>query len=159
MRVEKIWTSWKVVYVTIVVVWAFVIFINYMTTEDDFNDIKNELGGNLGDDNWVRIAGALGLASAATLMLCIIYAVGRDPGKWETIGDIMPRVARFFMQVSSELVSLCTISVVSVYLYLHEGTVRTTLSGAPWVVVLGVILFCMIIIDRVIFINSLSPVN
>ena len=147
----SVWTSWKVCYVVVIMTWACVIFSNYMSTKDDFDAVKAALGDDMGGDNWVHVAGALGLGSTCVLILTVLYGVARDPGKWQTNNDIGPSMARLFMHLSNELVSLCVISVVSVYLYLHEGEVKSNVSGAPWVVVLGVIMFVMIIIDRVIF--------
>ena len=148
---ETIWTSWKLLYTVLFTVWTCMVCINYVATEDELNLVQQAAAAAADAGTWVPVAGVMGVSCGAVMFLCIMYGALWDPGRWETIGNLKPQIARVLLQVAHEIGCLCTITVASIYFYLHQGNVVSNLSGAPWVVVIGAVTFGAILVDRIVF--------
>jgi len=143
----NVWTSWKFLHTTLLTLWAAMICINYWSHRDE---LELETGLSAGA-SWLEVAGMTGLCAAAVMIVCIAYGVGWDSARWCTINELKPVTARVLMHISSEIVTVCIIAVASVYLYVHQEAVVTSVTGSSWVVVLGAIAFGSILVDRIMF--------
>ena len=145
------WCTWRFLYILTQCALGIAVSVNYLRNSDDFEGIKHELGDTFSNDNWLNIA-SVAAVTAASLMACVvILACWFDPGSWTSSASPWGKLARFTVSLCSQVSSLCIIAVSSIYLYVHHGSIRSDISGSPWVIVLGGIFFVMIIIDRIMF--------
>jgi NADH:ubiquinone oxidoreductase subunit 5 (subunit L)/multisubunit Na+/H+ antiporter MnhA subunit len=142
-------TSWKLMSVLHLIALAGAVTVNFVDTKSDFDTIMANF--DLANNSWITVVGIAGVVATAIMLLCILYGVLYDPGRWENIGDWKPSLARVMLHVGNEVAVISTIAIGSVYFYIHQGSPDDSLAGSSWAIVLGAVAIGCILIDRIFF--------
>ena len=145
------WCTWRFVYILTQCALGIAFSANYFNNSGDFETVKKTLGDKFSNNNWINVASVFAVTAASLMAFIVLLACWFDKGSWPSSASPWSKLARFTMSLCSQLSSLCIVSVASIYLYVHEGSVQTDLSGSPWVIVLAGIFFVMIVLDRILF--------
>ena len=153
------WTTWRALYVGILLSWCLAIAINYYSTHGDFNSIKEQATeAAMGTYNWVQVAAFMGMMFGVLLLIIIALAICLDDGAQVTAHTFKIKVIRALFGICIEVCSIAIIALSSVYMYLHDGD-EDTLRGGNWVVVLGATYLGAVIVDRLCFSPALAYVE
>ena len=155
----KMWTTWRAIYVAVLLAWCLAIAINYYSTHGDFDAIKKEATkAAMGTYNWVQVAAFMGMMFGVLLFVLIVLAICFDDGAQVTAHTFKIKVIRALFGVCIEVCSIAIVALSSVYMYLQDDN-DNTLRGGGWVMVLGATYLGAVVINRLCFSPALAYVE
>ena len=143
-------TSWRFIYVIILIVWSILLASNQIDNKDEWSKIFSNT--TVAADNWVHVGSGIGLGCGIVVFLMAGAAMAWDNGQMTNRSPKKGFLQRILFDFACNMASMCIVSVSSIYLYVNRNENKDdVIAGMPWAVVVGGIFLAVSVIDALLF--------
>jgi len=143
-------TSWRVVYITMLIVWSVALAANEISNRTEWDNVFTN--ATAAADNWVHVGSATGLGCGIVVFFMAGYAASCDNGSMVNRSPKWSRIKRISFDLACNISSVCIISVASIYLYVNRNDNKAgKIDGMSWATVFGGLFLGVTVLDSLFF--------